>query len=284
MNLNRFVPLFLIVAIALIFSAQPAAAQSCSVSVSIAASATGSSSCFVPANAKAYVILTGTWAGTAQVQASYNQGVSWQRENSTTANQSFSLPPKSQARLVRAWFDTRTSGTLTGSVIYNPVTDALIKYTDVPIGSVAYASFGTAVAVDGTTTSHVADIEVRKAFTATGIGILNGGTTGTNKWAIALYDTSGGLVANGSTAGTTTSGNNAFQEIAFTTKVNLTPGIYYIFLQGNGTTDNFRAIATATFVTARAGTISSTVFGTFPLAISPPTTFTAAKGPIAYLY
>lgn len=284
MNIKRFVPLILIAMVALVLGAQPAAAQSCSVSVSLTATATGSNNCFVPAGAKAYVIFTGSWVGTVQVQASYDQAGSWQREEQTTANTSFALGVKPRARRIRAWFDSRTSGTLTGSVIYNQLVVTPLKFTDIPIGATAYASIGTNGAITGTTTSHVVDIQVTEKFTATGIGILNGATVGTNKHCLALYDASGGLVANTATAGALTAGANSFQEVAFTAAVTLQPGIYYIFEQMNGTMDTIRTIATATFINKRAGTVTSTVFGTIPLAISPPTTFTADKGPVAYLY
>lgn len=289
MNIRKLVPLLWITMIAIaavLISPQPAAAQAaaCSVSVSLTATATGSSSCFVPAGLKSYAIMTGTWVGTVHVQASYDGGTNWVMEEQTTANTSFTLGIKPRARRVRAYFSSRTSGTLTGSVIFNPITANSIKYTAVPIGSVAYGSFGTNGAITGSTTSHVIDIHVTETFVATGIGILNGATVGTNKHCIALYDSSGGLVANTAVAGTLTAGANAFQQVAFTSKVTLAPGIYYVFLQMDGTTDTIRTVATSTFVNRRAGTITSTVFGTIPLAIAPPTTFTADKGPISYVY
>jgi hypothetical protein len=161
------------------------------------------------------------------------------------------------------------------------LTSGRSKFQTVPIGFVAYSSMGTnTTTVAGT---HLrAELFVNRNFTATGIAVLNGATVGTDKGQVALYDSSGNLVATSALAGATTSGANAFQTYAFTATVNLSPGQYWAVYQSNGTTDTVRTIAVSTFIETNTGSATGT-FGT-PLNFTPPTTFTADKGPIAYVY
>lgn len=157
------------------------------------------------------------------------------------------------------------------------------RFPTITFGSTAYASLGTAVSsVAGTI--YFADVFVGRDFTATGIGILNAGTTGTNLGIVALYDSGGVLLANSALAGAVTSGGNAFQQYAFTATVRIQgPAQYWVAYQANGATDNFRCIAASTFVDVL--TKSQTgVFATIPATFTPPTTFSADVGPAAYLY
>lgn len=133
-------------------------------------------------------------------------------------------------------------------------------------------------------TVYVADIFIPLAsVTLTGIGVLNGATVGTNNGLVSLYDSNGNLLANSALAGALTSGANTFQQYAFTaTYTTIKPGRFWVGYQANGTTDTIRTVATATWIdlltTSTAGT-----FGTLP-AVTPPTTFTADVGPVAYVY
>jgi hypothetical protein len=157
------------------------------------------------------------------------------------------------------------------------------KYTTVPIGHVAYASMGTnTTLVAGTT--YWAELFIPRNMTVTGIGVLNGATVGTNKWIVALYPSAGGAAAaNSALAGVTSSGANAFQEIAFTgTYAAVGPARYWVAFQSNGTTDTLRTIAASTFVDVLT-TSATGSFGTLP-SLTVPTTFAADKGPIAYVY
>lgn len=155
------------------------------------------------------------------------------------------------------------------------------KFTTCHIGSVAYASHGTnTTLVAGT--HYRAEVFVPFAVQVTGAGVLNGATVGTDKGIVAIYDTRGNLVANSALAGSTTSGANAFQERAFAAAPKLQPGRYFLVYQSNGTTDTLRTIAASTFVDVLAGSATGT-FGTM-LDFTPPTTFTADKGPVGYLY
>lgn len=284
-TIHRFGVAVFLVLTALVFTARDASAQACAVTVSIATAGTTSTSCFVPANSVAYVQITGSWVGTVTIERSTNAGASYTVQESTTANAAFTLPPKTTNSYYIVRFQARTSGTVTGTITYNPANPARIKYSNVPIGAVAYASFGSSVSVVASTSLEISDMTVSEPFQATGIGVLVGATTGTNTIILSLYDASGGLVANTAIAGTTVGTANAFQEIAFTGgPINLPAGRYYCGLQMNGTTDKYRAIATATFVNVAGGTVTGAAFGTMLPAISPPTTFTAAVAPICYVY
>jgi len=91
------------------------------------------------------------------------------------------------------------------------------------------------------------------------------------------------LITNSAVAGATSSGANAFQDFALLQSPILQPGRYFIAVQCNGTTATTRRQAAAnggnTMTQSAAGT-----FGTVPASFTPPTTFTADVGPIAWLY
>ena len=283
-----FVRLFvaaLLVVAAIVLTPHEANAQACAVTISIATTGTTSSTCFVPANSVAYVNLTGSWAGTAVVERSNTAGAAFAVQESATVNTAFTLPPRTTNAVYQVRFQSRTSGTLTGTIIYNPVNPSRIKYSNIVIGHTAYSSLGTSVSVAFSTSLMISDLVVPQPFSATGMAALIGATTGTNTIILSLYDASGGLVANTAVAGTTTGTANAFQEINFTGgPINVPAGRYYCGLQMNGTTDKYRAIATATFVDVIGGTVTGAAFGTMLPAITPPTTLTADKGPICYVF
>lgn len=155
-----------------------------------------------------------------------------------------------------------------------------LAYTTFPIGSVAYGSLGTnTTPVAGTV--YVAQLNIPVGITIDTIGCLNGGTVGTDKAIYSLYDSTGALIANTALAGVTTSGTDAFQEIALTASEILVPGVYYVGWQTNGTTTRFRTAAASTYITMATGSATGT-FGTLP-AITVPTAFVADKGPFCYV-
>lgn len=156
-------------------------------------------------------------------------------------------------------------------------------YTTVPIGSVAYGSFGAAVnPVAGTI--YITEIFIPRNVTLTGIGILKAGTVGTNKVNVALFTSAGGAtVANSVLTGTALLGANTFQQIPFTgTYAAVGPARYWIAVQADGATDNIRMIAASTFVDVLTKSYAG-AFGTIS-ALTPPTTFTPSVGPISYVY
>jgi hypothetical protein len=156
------------------------------------------------------------------------------------------------------------------------------RYLTAPVGWAAYSSTGTnTTLVAGT--MYWADVVISRVMTVTGIGVLNGATVGTDKGLVALFDYNGNLLANSATAGATTSGANAFQQYAFTlTYTIVTPGQFFIGYQSNGTTDTIRTIAASTWADVLTKSATGS-FGAIPT-LTVPTTFTADKGPYAYIY
>lgn len=152
-----------------------------------------------------------------------------------------------------------------------------------PNGTIlAFASLGTnTTMVAGTL--YRSEIYVPHAASWTGIGVLNGATVGTDNGLVALYDAAGNFIQSSAVAGALSAGANAFQNRAFIAPVLLQPGRYFLAYQSNGTTATIR-----TWAAANGGnqmTASSTgTFGTLPTSFTPPTTFTADVGPIAWLY
>lgn len=151
----------------------------------------------------------------------------------------------------------------------------------VPIGSVAYGSFGNATTtVAGTI--YTSAIYISSDRTITNINILNGGTIGTDKGIVAIYNTGGTLLGTSALAGTPTAGANAFQTYTLTTQIAVQgPGRYYISYQSNGATDNIRTVAASTFINVGAQSATG-AFATLPN-LTPFTSFTANVGPIAYI-
>ncbi len=155
-------------------------------------------------------------------------------------------------------------------------------YSTIPVGSVAYGSLGTnAVHVAGTV--YYSELFIERNMTITNINVLNGATAGgTDKLIAAIYAADGTRLGTSALAGADTSGTDAFQVLALTAPINVTgPARYWIGVQCNGTSDKTRRIAASTHINCLAGSATG-VFGTLP-AITPPTTFTADKGPIAYV-
>ena len=154
-------------------------------------------------------------------------------------------------------------------------------FSTVPIGSVAYGSFGTNTSAVANTL-YLAEVFIPRNFTCTGIGVLNGSQATNGVAIVSLYNTSGTKVAN--SASTATSGTNAFQQIAFTaTYAALGPARYWIGVQMQNVSDTLRTIAASTFVDCFT---DSQVQGSFvsPATATVPTSFSANKGPIAYVY
>ena len=173
--------------------------------------------------------------------------------------------------------------TYIGSLLYYPapVTNRT-KFTTVPIGSVAYGSFGTDF-TPAAGSLYTAEIFIPRIMTVTGIGFLNGSVVGTDSIIVVLNNVTGTIISNSNLAGVVTAGANSFQEIALTAPISVPPGTYYITLQTSGTTDRLRIIATNTFVDTRT-TSRTGSFGTLLPPSTPLTSFAANSGPIAYVY
>jgi hypothetical protein len=162
-----------------------------------------------------------------------------------------------------------------------PVTNRT-KFSTVPIGSVAYASFGTDF-TPAAGSLYTAELFIPKVMTITGIGFLNGSIVGTDEVIVSVNNVSGTTIGYSDLAGVVTAGANSFQQIGFLTPVVVSPGTYYISIQTSGTTDRIRLISANTFVDTRTTSRTGT-FGTLLPPSTPITSFVADAGPIAYVY
>jgi hypothetical protein len=154
--------------------------------------------------------------------------------------------------------------------------------TTVPIGSVAYGSFGTDTATADNKTVYLINVFVPCNTTLTGGAKLNG-TAHTDKLCYYLFNNAGTKVAQTAAAGTASATNDVFQEIAFTaTYAAVGPANYWLGVQANGATAKSRLVAAST-AKLLAGEVAGTSFGA-ETSVVPPTTFTANTGPIGYLY
>jgi hypothetical protein len=130
------------------------------------------------------------------------------------------------------------------------------------------------------TTIFVNELVIPANIPITGIAILLGTVGGTNSIIVTLYDTNGNVLATSALAGTLAGTASTFQRIPFITQYLAGPGRYFIGVQINGTT---ATISTQAAGNHYAGTITAQTFGT-PVAITPPSSFTAGTGPIAMSY
>lgn len=155
--------------------------------------------------------------------------------------------------------------------------------SNIPIGSVAYASVGTNT-TDVAGQLWITDIIVPSNFVASSIGFLQGGTATTDNFLVAIFDAAGNRLGTSNLAGVVLSGANTFQEQALLTPVQLYgPNRYFIAVQGNGTAAGaIQTIPTSTFVGVLANSVSGS-FGAVPAIVAMPTSFVAGKGPIVYI-
>ena len=153
----------------------------------------------------------------------------------------------------------------------------------IPIGAVAYASLGTDTIVAASDRIYIAPIYLPQDKLLTGAAVLNGTTVGTDKWCYYLTRAEGTVDAQTAAAGVLTSGADAFQQIAFTSTYYARQGTYWLCVQGNGSTDKLRTVAASTYLMFTGLKTAAAAFGA-ETTITPPTTFTAGQGPIAYVY
>lgn len=160
----------------------------------------------------------------------------------------------------------------------------------IPIGPIALASIGA-------NTTDAIQLWLTEVFVpcnrfATKIGILQGGTAGTDSIIGVIYDSAGALVGSSALAGLAlNSSANTFLELTITLNgagaavggVDLFgPGQYFVGFQGNGTA----AGAIQTYAAPHLMPCNSAVAGSFatlPASITVPTAFVASKGPVVYV-
>jgi hypothetical protein len=132
-------------------------------------------------------------------------------------------------------------------------------------------------------TRYYTSIVVGNPQVVTGISALVGTTGGTDSWIFELHSPTGVLLATTATGGTTAGTASTWQQIAFTATYTITiPGVYYLAVQGNGTTAKLATINAPTHT----GIVTGSATGSFGTgaSITPPTTYTANLGPRALLY
>lgn len=137
----------------------------------------------------------------------------------------------------------------------------------------------TATANAASTDVYITEIYIPANISTTGVAVLNG-TTAANNNTIYLADVAGNQVAH--TASTAVSGTSQYQLIPWASgpiAVN-GPGTYYLYFTNSGTTNTWETINNAACGTAL---VTGATYGTFK-STTPPTTFTAAQGPIGSLY
>jgi hypothetical protein len=204
---------------------------------------------------------------------------------SCTASAQYSLPVILTPGGNNNYYAGRTANCIGGFWI---VGDPQLQVTPI------FSSFTTLSPPNPIATSSVTDVAGKIWYSQlvipyesllTGACVLNGATVGTDKWMFILYDGAGAVVANTATAGVTTATASKYQCINFTATVRVKgPASYFIAVQGNGTTDNFQAYATAGAPTNYATGSQAGTFGTAAKITGLATTFTAANGPLMMVY
>jgi hypothetical protein len=160
---------------------------------------------------------------------------------------------------------TRSSG----SVLYHPQP-----------GAVIYSSINSTGTVLAATTMYCTELDMPFSKLVTGLADLLGSVGGTDKHIVALYDSTGNLLANSATAGTTAGTASTYEHISFTAPYYVVgPAVYYGCLQTNGTTATVRMLVTSTQDGYTTKGFTGQTFGTVPATITVPTTFTTAVGP-----
>lgn len=126
---------------------------------------------------------------------------------------------------------------------------------------------------------YLGEVLVPCNMTVTGIAVFNGSDV-TGNMKLGLYDSTGALVAQ--TASTAGSGPDAYQRVAFTAAYSAVgPATYYIAGSYSSATARYNSPPLGNF---GAATVTTQVYGTLPLTVTPPTTFTTNVANIASLY
>ena len=153
---------------------------------------------------------------------------------------------------------------------------------NMPLGTAALTAAGaSSIHVAGT--MNLSEIYVPYWNTWKGLAVLNGTIVGTDNMLVALYSSSGVLVANSAVAGALSAGASVFQNRDFLLPQVLAPGRYFCGVQSNGITAQTNKFVAANGVNVLTAAPTGT-FGTVPATITVPTTFVTAVGCVAELY
>lgn len=134
-------------------------------------------------------------------------------------------------------------------------------------------------------THFVTSIFVPVNKTVTGVGYLIGSVGGTDRVYAALYEAGGTVVSNTSlvSSGAVVGTAANVQSLAFTATAAIKgPAMYYVGISMNGTTARLRTVPAHTQAGLHGSSVTQT-HGTVAN-ITAPTTFTADKAPIVFLY
>ena len=126
---------------------------------------------------------------------------------------------------------------------------------------------------------YIAEVFVPVNVTVTGVANLNG-TVASGNVKVGLFNSAGALMAT--SASTASSGTTAYQLVPFTAPLAVIgPATYYV-----GTFYDNTTVRGTTFTSGSCGASKQTgqTYATGFTAITPPTTFTTALGPVANLY
>ena len=134
---------------------------------------------------------------------------------------------------------------------------------------------------------YIASIFVPGDMVVSGIRYLAGQTSTAGYWTGIIYDTGGNLVGNTaktSTNATPTASTSASASLTTGPALLLGPATYFIGIQFSTTDKIVTAQAGADACSGLLATSQTGAFGTVPATITPPTAFSADKGPVASLY
>lgn len=231
-------------------------------------------------------------AATIDLRANANasSGDDWQFKSTTSQGGLQLLNNTSGSQVAKLTITTggnvTVAGTLTSTGVFTPTAGIAASATTKTI----WGSWNPGVATNATSTTpsatvvYMTQIWVPHNQTMTGIAVLNAATVGTNKYVVALFDSSGTALANSNTAGVLTTGASVWQKVAFTAPyTGVGPKTYWVGVYVNGTTDRFYSVPALGAMGGLAGSVSAQTFGTVA-AVTLPTTFTADLGPVSYIY
>jgi hypothetical protein len=161
----------------------------------------------------------------------------------------------------------------------SPPQSAAISLVQLAAAVAFYSNTLAVVGVNGT--RWYTSVVIGSPTVINGISYLVGSTGGTDKAIVEVHNSAGVLVATSDTSGTTVGTAGTFQQIPLTAAYTAQAGTYFLTVQTNGNTAYI-----GTYNSPTSPLLTGNATGTFGTgaSITPPTTYTAAKGPVALIY
>lgn len=172
--------------------------------------------------------------------------------------------------------------------VYQHTTELGLTPASAPTGVANWQPIAATSGTDTTPangTQFVTSIFLPWNMTLTGVSYLIGSVGGTDRAYVVLYDSSGAVLANSTLASSGTVVGTAanVQALPFTSTYEAKGGRrYFVGLSMNGNTARFRSVPAHTQAGLWAGQVEQT--HATVAAITPPSTFTADKAPVIFLY